>query len=59
MSLEEEKDRTRIKTEIFGPVVAKYDVAKEIGDFSAFQQKITDSEEVFMVSCVHRAKTIP
>ena len=53
LSNEAEEDRTKIKTEIFDPIVAKYDAAKEKGDFSAFQRKIDDGEEVFMVSMLH------
>jgi len=53
LSNEAEEDRTKIKTEIFDPIVAKYDAAKEKGDFSSFQRKIDDGEEVFMVSMLH------
>lgn len=53
LSNEAEKDLNKIKTEIFDPIVAKYNAAKEEGDFSSFQRKIDDGEEVFMVSMLH------
>lgn len=53
LSNEMEKDRAKLKVEIFDPIVSKYYEAKENGDFSAFQRKIEDSDEVFMVSMLH------
>ena len=46
-------DRALIKAEIFDQIVSKYEAATQSGDFSLFQKKIEDSEEVFMVSMLH------
>ena len=53
LSNKTEEDRAKVKAEIFDPIVAKYDEAKKTGDFSAYQQKIEDGAEVFMVSMLH------
>lgn len=53
LSNEAEKDRAKIKTEIFDPIVTKYNESKRAGDFSAFQKKLEDGAAVFMVSMLH------
>lgn len=47
------EDREKIKTDIFDPIIEKYNAAKESGDFSPFQRKIEGSNEVYMVSMLH------
>lgn len=53
MTNELQEDRAIIKSDIFDPIVKRYDEAKEKGDFSDFQRKIGDGQEVFMVSMLH------
>ena len=48
-----QEDRAAIKSEIFDPIVEKYNTSKENGDFSDFQKKVEESQEVFMVSMLH------
>ena len=44
------EDREKIKSEIFDPIITKYNDAKESGDFSLFQRKNEGNNEVYMVS---------
>lgn len=53
MTNELQDDRIVIKSEIFDPIVEKYNKAKNNGDFSDFQRKIGEGQEVFMVSMLH------
>lgn len=58
MTNELQKDKTVIKKEIFDPIVEKYNQATKSGDFSLFQRKLDQGEEVFMVSMLHYKGTV-
>ena len=53
LSLELEEDREIIKNEIFDGIVDRYNKAIEKGDFSMFQRKREEADDVFMVSMLH------
>lgn len=53
MLYELQEDRTVIKSQIFDPIVTRYEKAKQNGDYSLFQKKIDDTDEVFIVSNLH------
>lgn len=53
MLYELQEDRLTIKSEIFDPIVARYEKAKQDGDYMLFQIKIESSNEVFIISNLH------
>ena len=53
LSNEIQQDRNVIKNEIFDPIISEYAKAEENGDFSRFQRKYGNENDVYMVSMLH------
>lgn len=53
LSYELLENRDKIKSVIFDPIIEKYNVAIKTGNFSDFQRKIENGQEIFMVSMLH------